>query len=190
MSELDRDEEFIREKEEDEEIERAIVYLVNSFQESGDNPKPVILHSIRVGMELYDRGYEERVVVASILHDLIEDTAVKKEDIASEFGEEVSDIVEATSFDSEIEDYTERYKDTLNRCFEMGREPVLIKAADTLDNSNYYHKGDSEELRRNVIEKMEFFIENSEPYIGDELIYRDLKEQYYLVRDRVDVETD
>ena len=38
MSELDRDEEFIRDKEEDEEIERAIVYLVNSFQESGDNP--------------------------------------------------------------------------------------------------------------------------------------------------------
>lgn len=190
MGDLRRDEGLIRGKDEDEEIERAIVYLVNSFQESGDNSKPVILHSIRVGIELYNRGYKERVIVASILHDLIEDTAVKKEDIASEFGQEVSDIVAATSFDSEIEDYTERYEDTLNRCFKMGREPVLIKAADTLDNSNYYHKGDSEELRRHVIEKMEFFIENSEPYIGDELLYRDLKEQYDLVIDRVDIETD
>ncbi|XVH33101.1 HD domain-containing protein (plasmid) [Haloferacaceae archaeon DSL9] len=189
MSDLKKDEGIIRDEEEDEEIERAVVYLVNSFQESGDNPKPVILHSIRVGMELYDRGYEKRIVVASILHDLIEDTAVEKEDIASNFGKEVSDIVKATSFDTDIQDYTERYKDTLNGCFDMGKEPVLIKAADTLDNSNYYHKGDSEELRRKVIEKMEFFIENSEPYIGDEPIYQDLKEKYSVVMDRVDVET-
>lgn len=189
MSDLKKDEAIIRDAEEDEEIERAVVYLVDSFQESGDNPKPVILHSIRVGMELYDRGYEERIVVASLLHDLIEDTAVEKEDIASNFGPEVADIVEATSFDRDIEDYTERYEDTLNRCFEMGKEPVLIKAADTLDNSNYYHMGDSEELRKKVIEKMEFFVENSEPYIGEEPIYRDLQEKYSVVMERVDVET-
>jgi (p)ppGpp synthase/HD superfamily hydrolase len=189
MGDLQRDEGLIRDAEEDEEIERAVIYLVNSFQESGDNPKPVILHSIRVGMELYDRGYEERIVVASLLHDLIEDTAVEREDIASNFGEDVANLVDATSFDRDIEDYTERYEDTLNRCFEMGREPVLVKAADTLDNSNYYHLGDSEELRKNVMEKMEFFIENSEPYIGDEPIYRDLQEKYSVVMERVDVET-
>lgn len=120
---------------------------------------------------------------------LIEDTAVEKADIASHFGKEVADIVQATSFDSEIEDYTERYRDTFDRCFERGKEPVLIKAADTLDNSSYYHMGDSEELRKKVIEKMEFFIDNSERYIGDEPIYQDLLEKYAVVMERVDVET-
>ncbi|MFC7175946.1 hypothetical protein [Halosegnis marinus] len=42
--------------DDDEEVERALRYLVDSFESSGDNPKPVILHSTRVGMDLYDRG--------------------------------------------------------------------------------------------------------------------------------------
>lgn len=177
---------YMRDPEEDEEIERAITYLVHSFEESGENPKPVILHSIRVGMNLYNRGYEEQIVIASLLHDLIEDTGVTKDEIASKFGVEVSDVVEATSFDREIEDYTDRYHDTLNRCFKMGREPVVVKAADTLDNSNYYHLADSEELRKNLIEKMEFFIDRSEPYIGDERLHQDLQDRYSIVKERVD----
>ena len=55
----------MRDATEDEEIERALQYLVHSFEASGDNPKPVVLHSTRVGMDLYDRGYATRVVVSA-----------------------------------------------------------------------------------------------------------------------------
>ena len=34
--------------EENREIEKAITYMVTAIQESGNNPKPVILHSTRV----------------------------------------------------------------------------------------------------------------------------------------------
>lgn len=175
----------MRDVEEDVEIERAIKYLVQSFEESGDNPKPVILHSIRVGMDLYRREYEKRIVIAGLLHDVLENTDVNKDEIKSKFGEDVSDIVEVTSFDGEIEDYTDRYHDTFNRCFKKGRDAVIVKAADTLDNSDYYHVADSDELRSNLLGKMKYFIDNSEPFIGNEPIHQELRDKFPKVKENV-----
>jgi (p)ppGpp synthase/HD superfamily hydrolase len=179
----------MRPVDEDEEIERAIQYLVHSFESSGDNPKPVILHSTRVGMELYDRDYETAIVVAGFLHDLVEDTAVTVDEIRAEFGPEVADVVAAASFDERIDDYLERHYDIYERCFDQGKRAVVVKAADILDNSDYYGEGGSDELRQNLIEKMGYFIEESEPYIGDEEIHQDLREKFPAVKDRVGVDT-
>ena len=175
----------MRNLEEDEEIERAIQYLVHSFESSGDNPKPVILHSTRVGMNLYDRGYENHIVISGFLHDLLEDTDVTSDEIRSKFGKDVANIVEATSFDENIDDYLERNYDTYKRCFEVGRSAVAVKAGDILDNSDYYHSGDSEELQENQIEKMKYFIDESEPYIGEEDIHQELDDKFSTVKERV-----
>lgn len=176
----------------DEEIEQAIHYLVHSFESSGDNPKPVVLHSIRVGMNLYDREYETHIVIAGLLHDLLEDTAVTFDEIQSKFGTDVANIVEATSFDENIDDYLERHYDIYRRCFAVGRSAVAVKAADILDNSAYYGLGDSEELQQNLLEKMAYFIDQSEPYIGDEDIYQELNDKFPVVKERVtkNAETD
>ncbi|WP_435116812.1 HD domain-containing protein [Halolamina sp. C58] len=176
----------MRSKAEDEEIERAMQYLVHAFESSGDNPKPVILHSTRVGMDLYDRGYEEHVVVAGFLHDLLEDTDVTADEIRSAFGETVAEIVEAASFDERIDDYLERCYDIYERCFESGRGAVAVKAADILDNSDYYHLGESEELRANQIEKMRYFVDRSEPYIGGDELHRELEEKLPAVKERIE----
>jgi hypothetical protein len=176
----------MREQAEDEEIERAIQYLVHSFESSGDNPKPVILHSTRVGMDLYDRGYEKPIVVAGFLHDLLEDTAVTSAEIRSTFGETVGEIVDATSVDERIEDYLDRRYDVYERCFERGRPAVAVKAADVLDNSDYYHLGESRELRENQIEKLEYFVDGSEPYIGEDEIHRELIDTLPVVKARIE----
>lgn len=175
----------MRDLTEDEEIERAMRYLVHSFESTGDNPKPVILHSTRVGMDLYDRDYEKRIVISGLLHDLVEDTGVTSDEIRSKFGKDVANIVEATSFDENIDDYLERQYDMYERCFELGRSAVAVKAADILDNSDYYGLGDSEELQKNQIEKMGYFIDKSEPYIGEEDIFRELNDKFPSVKERV-----
>ena len=169
----------------DEEIERAVRYLVHSFETSGDNPKPVILHSTRVGMDLYDRGHETPVVVAGFLHDLVEDTDVTPDEIRSEFGTEVANIVDAVSFDPSIDEYLERHYDLYDSCFALGRPAVLVKAADVLDNSDYYGLADSEELARKLLAKMEYFIAESEPYIGGEPLHRELTDTLPTVKARV-----
>ena len=176
----------MRDQREDEEIERAIQYLVRSFEASGDNPKPVVLHSIRVGMDLYNREYEQHIVIAAILHDVIEDTDVTAGEIRSKFGDDVANIVKAASFDESIDDYLERHYDIHRRCFELGREAALVKAADILDNSDYYHVGESDELRGNLLAKMEFFIEGAQASIGDERLYDDLLDKHSVVTDRLD----
>jgi (p)ppGpp synthase/HD superfamily hydrolase len=175
----------MRTMEADEEIERALRYLVHSFESSGDNPKPVILHSTRVAMDLYDRRYDRHVVVAGFLHDLIEDTDVTGDEIRSRFGDDVADVVEAASFDETIDDYLERHYDIYRRCFDHGRSAVLVKAADLLDNSDYYGVGDDEELQANLIEKLEHFVDESEPYIGEEDLHEELQETVPVVKERV-----
>jgi len=114
---------------------------------------------------------------------------VTAEEIRSEFGTEVAAIVEAATFDESIDDYLDRHYDIYRRCFELGRDAVLVKAADILDNSDYYGVGDPEEvsaeLQRSLVTKMEHFIDESEPYIGDEPIHRELKSKFPSVRERV-----
>lgn len=170
---------------EDEEIERALQYLVHSFESSGDNPKPVILHSTRVGMDLYRREHERRVVVAGICHDLLEDTAVTADEIEAEFGDDVAEIVAAVSYDEGIDDYLDRHLDIYDRCVAAGRPAMLVKAADILDNSDYYGRGDDRELYENQCRKMEQFVERSEPFVGETDLHRELRDALSTVRDRV-----
>jgi len=62
---------------------------------------------------------------------------------------------------------------------------VLVKAADILDNSDYYGVGDSEELQKDLPTKMKYFVDKSEPYIGDEDIHRELSDKLPAVKKRV-----
>jgi (p)ppGpp synthase/HD superfamily hydrolase len=85
----------MRSPEVDKQIEEAIKFLVFAFQKSGHNPKPVVLHSIRVGLHLYNLGYAKNIVIAAVLHDVLEDTDVKIEEVKLKFGENVARLVEA-----------------------------------------------------------------------------------------------
>lgn len=175
----------MRSLDEDEEIEQAIQFLVRSVESSGDNPKPVILHSTRVGMNLYDREYEKRIVISGLLHDLLEDTDVTSDEIRTQFGHDVANIVEATTFNENIDDYLERHYDIYKRCFDLGASAVTVKAADIMDNSDYYSLGESEGLQEDQLDKMEYFIHKSKPYIGDEDIHQDLSDKFHIVKERV-----
>lgn len=175
----------MRDLEDEEAIERAMQYLVHSFESAGENPKPVILHSTRVGMTLYDGAYETRIVIAGFLHDLLEDTDVTSDEIRSRFGKDIAKIVEATSVDENIDDYLARHYEMYQRCFELGRTAVAVKAADIVDNSEYYHMGDTQELKEKQLEKMGYFIESAEPYIGEEDIHQELTDKFPIVKERV-----
>lgn len=54
---------------------------------------PYFAHPAGVGLILARAGCEEDVIIAGILHDVIEDTEFSYEDIASAFGTHVADLV-------------------------------------------------------------------------------------------------
>lgn len=167
-----------RSKQEDERVENAMEYLIATFNESGDNPKPVILHSIRVAMSLYDEGYDTDVVMGAILHDLLEDTAIEKDDLIDRFNDHIASLVTAVSFDTTITDYEDRYKELFDRCRDFGENALLIKAADILDNSTYYES-------TNHLNKMKYFIHIAEPVLRGHPIFNDLRRKTEKVEQRL-----
>jgi guanosine-3',5'-bis(diphosphate) 3'-pyrophosphohydrolase len=155
----------------DRRIEQAIKFLVFSFHESGHNPKPVILHSIRTGIHLYNLGYNTEIVIGAILHDTIEDTDITINEIKSNFGISIARLVEANSFDINIEDETERYKQNFERCLQEGKSALIIKAADLFDNADYYHLAETKGKTIWLIGKLKYFIDISEEVLRNEPIY-------------------
>jgi len=60
-------------------------------RKSGD---PYVTHPVAVAGILADLGMDVTTVVAGLLHDVVEDTAVDLEDVRTDFGEDVADIVD------------------------------------------------------------------------------------------------
>ena len=55
--------------------------------------EPYIIHPINVGINLAELNMDSRAIAAGFLHDVLEDTAISREEIRKNFGEEVADTV-------------------------------------------------------------------------------------------------
>ncbi|MCL4541516.1 MAG: HD domain-containing protein [Chloroflexi bacterium] len=148
-------------------VERAITFLVQTITASGNNPKPVVLHSVRVAMHLLHLGHSIDVVVAALLHDVVEDSATSIADIERAFGSVVAQLVEVNTFDlldlRQAHDYaTKRLAATqsFQRASALGKDALLIRAADMLDNYAFLSSpNDVEaELWQYLLDKLEDFI--------------------------------
>jgi len=127
----------IRQREEDALIESAITFLVEKINEQNTNPKPLILHSVRVGLRLYQRGESTKIVIAGLLHDLLEDTKCTEEDIKKKFGKDVLDFVRVFNYDDPTTHYKERWTQAIDRMKEVGRDAAVVKIVDIKDNLQY-----------------------------------------------------
>lgn len=77
-------------------LDKAIAFALKAhdgqLRKTGNNI-PFIAHPFAVAMILQTMGCEEKVVVAGLLHDIVEDTKVTMAELESEFGGEVAGIV-------------------------------------------------------------------------------------------------
>jgi len=162
----------------DYDLDRALVFMAKAIDACGHNPKPLVLHSTRVGMALYNAGYGRAVVLAGVLHDLIEDTTLPPERIGQEFGHDVLRLVEANTFDASITDRIERAREMYARCLAAGKAALLIKVADTLDNSRSFHLIQDEETRRYMLTKIHDLLALSEHLLRQEPVWQDLHRQW------------
>lgn len=108
--------------------------------------KPVLFHSIRVGVYLYENGYSQDVVLAGFLHDTVEGWTTATEQIVKEaFGDNVMRLVLASTKNYAIKDATERTDELIKRCIQNGEDALIVKAADTLDSYKWYHSQDNKD---------------------------------------------
>ena len=69
---------------------------------------PFVLHPLEVGSILSLAGYDDHIVAAGVLHDVLEDTDTDESELEACFGPEVSALVGAVSDDPSIEDHQAR----------------------------------------------------------------------------------
>lgn len=164
----------------DPEYKKALQFLLNGLK-TNRNPKPVGEHSILVANRLYKYDYGVIVVTAALLHDLIEDTDVKLEDIQNKFGTEVAKVVELMTYDSpglSLQDRWQAFEASTHKIILSGANATALEAADFIENSYFYEKADSAKLRSYLKKKYEFFLKEAKPLLKDSPLWKDLEQAY------------
>lgn len=143
------------------EFERAVRFLAMHMPVSEPNSrKPILFHDIRVGVYLYENGYAQDVVVAGVLHDVIEWTAVTEERLRLEFSDAVTKLVRANTKDDSITDKQEKTNELIKRCVQNGQDALIVKTADILDSFKWYssqnNKGELRYCIRNANAILQF----------------------------------
>lgn len=149
------------------EIEKAISYLVTNYNATGHNLKPVILHSLRIANILMEMGYDKKIIIGAVLHDIIEDTHVTDEELKADFGQEILDLVIAVSYDESIADPIEQYKDMYDRVLAYGKDAVVLKCIDIAVNSLYIDLVPDSDKRRQLVEKGTYFLNHTEAFSSE-----------------------
>lgn len=95
--------------------------------------KPYQFHPLSVGAKLEEYGCDDITVMAGYLHDVVEDTDYKIEDIQNKFGLEVANIVNDVSENKTLS-WEERKKETIDKIRKMPLNSKLVICADKIDN--------------------------------------------------------
>jgi len=104
----------------------------NAGQRRASDHAPFLMHPLEVASMLDRAGYPEPVVAAAVLHDVLEDTDAKRQELEASFGPEVSDLVAAVSDDPAIEDEEERKEELRRRVERAGGYATAVYAADKI----------------------------------------------------------
>jgi len=101
--------------------------------------EPYISHPLAVAKILSEWYLDSQALIAGLLHDVMEDTAITKQDIAEKFGKSVAELVDGVSkldklaFQTEAHAQAENFRKML---LAMARDVrvILVKLADRLHN--------------------------------------------------------
>lgn len=121
-----------------------------------------VSHSIAVATILSDMLVDSTSIAAALLHDVVEDSDVQTEDLAEEFGDEVSAIVDGLTkishltFRSSTEEQVENYRKLLLSIAKDARV-IIIKLADRLHNMRTLEYLSEERRERIATETREIY---------------------------------
>jgi (p)ppGpp synthase/HD superfamily hydrolase len=100
----------------------------------GSDGHPYIEHPVAVAELLATCKYDDEILAAALLHDVVEKSEVAMAQLRERFGDGVAEMVEALTEDETIEDYTERKREQRRRVSKSGTDAMAIFAADKLTN--------------------------------------------------------
>lgn len=144
-------------------IDRAYQFALKSH---GDQKRrsgvPYILHPISVAYILVELGMDTESIVASLLHDVVEDTPVGLEEIRKLFGTEVANLTDGVTklgripYSSREEQQAENLRKMLIAMADDIRV-IIIKLADRLHNMRTIEFMPDQKRRDKALETMEVY---------------------------------
>ncbi len=147
------------------------------FRKSG---QPYISHPLAVAEIVADWQLDAQAVMAALLHDVVEDTAVSTGEITERFGKPVAELVDGVSkldrieFQSQADAQAENFRKML---LAMARDVrvILIKLADRLHNMRTLEAVGPEKRQRVARETLEIYAPIANR-LGLDSLYRELQE--------------
>ena len=130
------------------------------FRQSGE---PYIIHPLNVAYILAEMHADVDTVCAGLLHDTLEDTDVKKEDIAHDFNQNVANLVDGVTKISKMNFSTKQdqnYANTRKIITGITEDVriIIIKLADRLHNMRTLQYKVQFKQKENSLETMEIFV--------------------------------
>ena len=151
-------------REEVEVIKKAYEYAKKlhdgQYRQSGE---PYINHPLNVAYILADMHADRDTICAGLLHDVLEDTEITKEDIAHDFNQNVANLVDGVTklskmnFSSKQEQNLANTRKIITGITEDVRI-IIIKLADRLHNMRTLQFKSEFKQKENALETMEIFV--------------------------------
>lgn len=123
--------------ERSEQVRAALVMAREAHADQTRNAsggRPYIDHPVAVAERLAELDFDDEVLAAALLHDVVEDSEVEVVDIGEQIGARVAELVGVLSDDESIESYEARKGEHRRRVEAAGAEAWAIYAADKLTN--------------------------------------------------------
>ncbi len=143
------------------EIERAFLVAENAhkgqFRKSGEE---YITHPVAVTQILAELGLNETTLIASLLHDTVEDTPYSLDQLRSDFGDEIANLVDGvTKLDKLTYGPTAEAETVRKMVIAMSRDirVLVIKLADRLHNARTWGFVSSDSASRKARETLDIY---------------------------------
>lgn len=123
-------------------FDRALILSAQAHKEQlrKGTAIPYVVHPVHVAMVLQKYQFPDEVVIAALLHDVVEDTDVPLSRISAEFGGAVARLVDAVSEKKteggKLRSWRERKAEKIAHLADSDRLVGALKAADALHNCN------------------------------------------------------
>lgn len=129
------------------------------FRKSGE---AYICHPVAVAISLAEMRMDANCIMAAILHDVIEDTGVDKQELAKTFNREVSELVDGVTKLTKIDSksHAETQAENVRKMFlAMGKDlrVIMVKLADRLHNMQTLGAMPAETKRRIARETLDIY---------------------------------
>jgi len=134
-----------------EEVFRAVEWATRAHrgQVRKGSGAPYIIHPLGVARILIEHQSAQEIVIAGLLHDVVEDTEFGLCDIERDFGVDVAGLVEAASEPDHHAAWEERKAHTIRYLETAAEQALWVVCADKLDNARSLRE-DQERLGEEV----------------------------------------